>query len=240
MLCFNIWQIVYNVVMIIKKIIKENKPEIEIEKPLEEVEEVVNVFDLDNIDFAQRQERRRGDRRRGYRRIDDRSLISRAQEEAHVIKDNASLSGYQEGIAKAQEDIDALREMISTFFDAKEQVFREMAPSILEISLDIARKIIKTEVTQDPNSILETIEDVLNQQSKEESKIIIRANPNQVDLIKAEAPTIALKVGCDAKITVIADDSIDFGGCRFYMSNGVVDATIETQLEIIKEALKDI
>ena len=42
----------------------------------------VDIFDLDNIDFSQRQERRRGDRRRGYRRIDDRNLISRAQEEA--------------------------------------------------------------------------------------------------------------------------------------------------------------
>ena len=45
----------------------------------------IDLFDIENIDFEQRQERRRGSRRRGYRRIDDRNLVSRAQEEAEAI-----------------------------------------------------------------------------------------------------------------------------------------------------------
>ena len=53
-------------------------------KPQEEPE--IDLFDIENIDFSQRQERRRGSRRRGYRRIDDRNLVSRAQEEAEIIK----------------------------------------------------------------------------------------------------------------------------------------------------------
>lgn len=225
--------------MIIKKIIPEIQPIEEVEeKP--PVEESVNLFDLDNIDFAQRQERRRGDRRRGYRRIDDRSLISRAQEEAHVIKNNASQNGYEEGIIKAQEDIEALREMIANFMDAKNNVFTQIAPSILDIALDVAQKIIKKEVTQDQTIILSTIAEVLNTLSKDEPKVIIRVNSAQIDLVKENVPDICTKIGCDARINVVADDSIEFGGCRFYMGNGVVDATINTQLAIIKEALKDI
>ena len=42
----------------------------------------IDLFDIENVDFAQRNERRRGSRRRGYRRIDDRNLVSRAQEES--------------------------------------------------------------------------------------------------------------------------------------------------------------
>ena len=34
-------------------------------QPTPEVEAPIDLFDLDNIDFSQRQERRRGDRRRG-------------------------------------------------------------------------------------------------------------------------------------------------------------------------------
>ena len=45
-----------------------------------------DLFDIENIDFNQREERRRGTRRRGYRRIDDRNLVSRAQIEAVSIK----------------------------------------------------------------------------------------------------------------------------------------------------------
>ena len=51
-------------------------------EPEEEVLDLFEGFDLQNIDFTQRQERRRGDRRRGYRRVDDRNLVSRAQAEA--------------------------------------------------------------------------------------------------------------------------------------------------------------
>ena len=73
------------------------------------------MFDLDNIDFSQRQERRRGDRRRGYRRIDDRNLISRAQEEADTIKETAAKEGYRAGIEQAESDIIALRSKIADF-----------------------------------------------------------------------------------------------------------------------------
>ena len=44
----------------------------------------------------------------------------------------------------------------------------------------------------------------------------------------------------EAKITVIADESVMEGGCIVTTTNGVVDATIETQLAIISEALREI
>ena len=55
------------------------------EPELKEPEPIIDLFDIENIDFTQRQERRRGSRRRGYRRIDDRNLVSRAQEESENI-----------------------------------------------------------------------------------------------------------------------------------------------------------
>lgn len=62
-------------------------------------EKDIDLFNLDNIDFKQRQERRRGDRRRGFRRIDDRNLISRAKEEAKAIKEAAAKEGYHKLLA---------------------------------------------------------------------------------------------------------------------------------------------
>ena len=112
---------------------------------------------MDNIDFSLFQERRRGDRRRGYRRIDDRNLISRAQEEADTIKETAAKEGYRAGIEQAEVDISALRAKIADFVSAKKEVFEYIAPDILEISVDIARKIIKKEVEQDPQIILDSI-----------------------------------------------------------------------------------
>ena len=205
---------------------------------VEPQEEIIDIFDLDNIDFSQRQERRRGDRRRGYRRIDDRNLISRAQEEADMIKETAAKEGYKAGLAQAEDDINELRLKIAEFISAKKEVFEYIAPDILEISVDIARKIIKRELEQNPQIILESILDVMSNVSREESKITIKLNPLQVDLVKEELPNYVSSMGVEARINVVADDLIEEGGCIINTSNGIVDASLDTQLEIIKEALK--
>ncbi len=203
-----------------------------------QVEEKIDIFDLDNIDFSQRQERRRGDRRRGYRRIDDRNLISRAQEEADSIKETAAKEGYRAGLEQAENDISLLRAKIADFVSAKKEVFEYIAPDILEISVDIARKIIKKEVEQNPQVILDSIVDVMRTLSKEEPRITVKLNPLQVDLVKTELPEYISSMGIEAKINVVGDESIEEGGCILNTNNGIVDASLDTQLQIVKEALK--
>ena len=53
-------------------------------------------------------------------------------------------------------------------------------------------------------------------------------------------PNITYEYGIDAKVNIIADPSIEEGGCIFQTNNGIVDASIDTQLEIIKKAIEGI
>ena len=204
------------------------------------ISEEIDLFNLDNIDFKQRNERRRGDRRRGFRRIDDRNLISRAREEADSIRAAAAKEGYQEGIANAKADIDHLKMSLFEFAGAKQAVFEKIAPEILSISVDIAQKIIKKELSQSPEILLDSVMSILKQLSKEETKIMIKSNPIQVNLLKSEVPDMATQMGLDAKIIVIPDETVMEGGCIVTTTNGVVDASIETQLAIISEALREV
>lgn len=134
--------------MIIKKKIQKpagdivekiEEPEIKVEQ---NEEKEIDLFNLDNIDFKQRQERRRGDRRRGFRRIDDRNLISRAREEAQSIKEAAQKEGYEEGLNQARADIQDVKNSLEAFLTAKQEVFDYIAPNLMEISIDIAKKLL--------------------------------------------------------------------------------------------------
>lgn len=200
----------------------------------------IDLFDIENIDFTQRQERRKGSRRRGYRRIDDRNLVSRAQEESENIKKSAFEEGYRLGLEKANADLDVFREQLAQFMSAKNDVFEYIAPDILEISVDIAKTIIKKEVDSDPQVIVNTIIDVLKNVSKNEPKITIRVRPQSVQFIKDTIPNITYQYGIDSKINIISDPSVDEGGCILQTNNGIVDASIDTQIEIIKKALEGI
>ena len=202
-----------------------------------EPELVIDLFDIENIDFTQRQERRRGSRRRGYRRIDDRNLVSRAQEESENIKKSAFEEGYRLGLEKATADLENFKNELSKFMNARKDVFEYIAPDILEISVDIAKKIIKKELESDPQLIINSIVDVLKTVSKNEPKVVIRVHPQSAQFIKDTIPNITYQFGIDSKINIVADPSIEDGGCVFQTNNGIVDASIDTQLEIIKKAL---
>ena len=220
---------------VIKEEVIQETPQPQIQQEPE-----IDLFDIENIDFTQRQERRRGSRRRGYRRIDDRNLVSRAQEEAENIKKSAFEEGYRKGMEQANADMEVFRNCFSEFMNAPKNVFEYIAPDILEISVDIAKKIIKKEVESDPQVLVNTIVDVLKTVSKSEPKINIRVKPQAVQFIKDTLPNITYEYGIDAKINIIADPSIEEGGCIFQTNNGIVDASIDTQLEIIKKAIEGI
>jgi flagellar assembly protein FliH len=223
----------------------EGEQELQAPKEIESVEKEeeiadIDLFDLENIDFKQRQERRKGDRRRGFRRIDDRNLISRAKEEANAIKEAAAKEGYENGLQSAKEDILKIKESIAEFMNAKQAVYESIAPDILEISLDIAKKIIKKEMSEDSQILLENIKDIMKGLSKEETKITLRVNPTQAALVKQDVPEVSSSLGLEAKIVVISDETIMEGGCVLTTTNGVIDATVESQLSVISEVLKEI
>ena len=205
-----------------------------------EKEPEIDLFDIENIDFNQREERRRGTRRRGYRRIDDRNLVSRAQEEAENIKKSAFEEGYKEGLNKAGSDIEQFRQNIINFMGAPKEVFEFISPDILEISVDIAKKIIKKEIESDPQVLMNIIVDVLKSISKNEPKINIRVRPQSASFIKDSIQDATYQYGIESKINIISDPSIEEGGCIFQTNNGIVDASVDTQLEIIKKALEGI
>ena len=209
-------------------------------EPVLPPEPSVDLFNIENIDFNQRQERRRGTRRRGYRRIDDRNLVSRAQEEAENIKKSAFEEGYKQGLDKANADVENFRGLMKEFMGAPKEVFEYIAPDILEISVDIAKKIVKQELKTDPQVLLDIILDVLKNACKNEPKVSIKVHPQIVAFLKDAMPTVTYEYGIESKINILSDPSVEEGGCVFQTNNGIVDASIDTQLEIIKKALEGI
>lgn len=215
-----------------------------VQQPVQEVQEdtsdIFAGFNFDEIDFNQRAERRRGDRRRGYRRIDDRNLVSRAQQEAISIKEQASKEGYEKGIEQAKEAIDSLKGSIEEFFGYKDVVYDEITKDILDISIKVAEKIIKKEVETDKSVLESIVKDALKSLAKDENKIILKVNPTDVEYTKEIVPQLLSSGQLEAKIFVTGDKDVEEGSAIIETSNGIIDANIGTQLEIIKEAFKQI
>ena len=59
-------------------------------------------------------------------------------------------------------------------------------------------------------------------------------------MLKQEIPDVLTSLGLDARVMVVPDENVFEGGCMVVTNNGIIDATIETQLSIISEALREI
>ncbi|MCD8024764.1 MAG: hypothetical protein LUE64_04450 [Candidatus Gastranaerophilales bacterium] len=217
-----------------KEIKKEETPpaKTEIEEKLEEYEKI----DVSVLEFKERYERRRGERRRGFRRIDERALVSRAQEEAVTIREAAAQEGYKNGLLEAQSQLDNLKTSLAEFISARKECYEEISGHILEIALEVAKKIIKKETELSGDILKSVMTEVFDELSSSEEKITVRVNPEDVDFAKASLPEILSDSVIDAKIVVTGDELVERGSCTVIASNGVVDANFSTQLSIIQNA----
>ena len=201
-----------------------------------------NIEDLDlsleNIKFEQREERREGTRRRGYRRTEDRNIVSRAQKDALSIKEEAKKEGYEEGISAAKKDLDDLKDKFTEFFNYKTEVYEKVSDCIYEVSMEIARKIINKQVETDKEYIISMIKGVVEEIHKTENKITLKVMPKDVEIVRDKVSEIFSGEYFEAKISVIPDNEIKEGGVIVETSNGIIDATLETQISIIEKAFK--
>ncbi len=197
-------------------------------------------FDFMNTAFEERAERRRGNRRRGYRRIDDRKLVSRAQEEAITIREQASKEGFQSGLEMAHAEIEKIKQSIIDIANVRDEVYKEVSADILDISLAIAKKIIKKEINEDKNVLLQMIIAAINECGKNESRIVIKVSQTDMEFVKINIPEISAETQGDGKIHVMYDSNISENNVIIETTNGVIDLSFETQLSVLKEMFKTV
>ncbi len=196
--------------------------------------------EFENINFSQREERRRGNRRRGYRRIEDRKLISRAQEEAITIKENASKEGFQKGLEMARSEIERIKKSIFDISDVRKTVYDDISGEILEISLAIAEKIINKEISSDKSIILSMITNALNDCAKHESKVTIKVSNEDFDFVKKSIPALSGSLSEEVRINVVPLNELSENSVIIETGNGLMDISCQTQLKVLQEMFKAI
>lgn len=179
------------------------------------------------------------ERRRGYRRVEDKSLISKASDEANAIRENAYREGYEAGLAAGQSVIGELETVITDFMNTREDGLMSTADEIASIAITVAEKIIKTEVACDSTLVLGLVRETIQKAGKQNRTIIVKVNPDDAALVKTslkEEPIPHLK----AELIIMDDPLVDSGSCIVETNSGLVDASFSTQLEILRQLFGEV
>ncbi|MCH9609750.1 MAG: hypothetical protein S4CHLAM45_01410 [Chlamydiales bacterium] len=144
--------------------------------------------------------------------------------------------GERRGYAKAVEELKSLTLLLHTIADKlveqKEQLLSEMKPEVIDFSLTVAEKIIRTELAQ-PKVHEKLIHSLLNQALKHFGNHPLKVFLAPDDLVLFQQ-TFPLETG---SIRYLSDPLIQRGDCRIEAASGLLNAQINRQLEDVRAKL---
>ncbi|GBC93904.1 Yop proteins translocation protein L [bacterium HR15] len=182
------------------------------------------------------------------------ALLQQARAEAEQIRQQAHQQGYREGYqageqeayarfeAAYQEQIAQLREEVNAFLCQLQAQFDEylrlLEAQMLELTLQIARKVIRDEMRQQPEHVLAVIRDTLRR-VQGFGKVRVRVNPLDLELARQQKPMLLTVVDTVEGLEIVEDRRVDQGGCLIETPQGIYDARISTQLDEIERELRE-
>ncbi|MDI6752251.1 MAG: FliH/SctL family protein [bacterium] len=183
-------------------------------------------------------------RKEAEKRCED--IIKKAEEEAKKKVDGISEEAYKKGFAegktegKRKGEIEANR-LIATFSNTltslselyEEAIKKVEAEVVVGLAIMIAEKIIKEEIKENKKAVLSNICVAIKRGLSEES-VTVLVNLGDFDVAE-EWKERLLKSSKTKRIDIREDSSIEQGGCKIQTGFGIIDATISSQLQKIKE-----
>ena len=146
-----------------------------------------------------------------------------------------SLRLMEEQKAELDESCSNLKNIVETLADMQSELFLKHKEDIINLAVEIARKILASKIEQGDYKIQNIIKQALDD-APTQKDIVIRLNPD--DYAKIEQLTKTSEMSFAKGATFVADAEINPAQCMIETPKGIVESFIEEQLERISEALK--
>lgn len=179
-------------------------------------------------------------------------LIDDARVQAEAIREAAwqegHSTGYQLGLQRGKEESvadyaalqDGLRTEIQSLVDqigsAWVDLWNKQEQAMLGLVLDISRQVVKTEITQNREVILELVKNCLRRVTDKEN-VRIRLSFADSENVKALKNDLMMTIDGLRGLEIVEDRRINEGGCIIETNAGSIDARIPTQYGEIEKAL---
>ena len=148
--------------------------------------------------------------------------------------------GFDEGLERAtqnlQPHISLFEKLVKELLQEKESFYEENEFYIVKLAIEIAKKIIQRELTQNPEILLYVVREALKRIA-DNGRIVIRTNPEDLELIKGDKDLMQNHLLVFEHVDFVSSEKIQRGGCVIESESGIVDAQMDVQLEKIEQSL---
>jgi flagellar assembly protein FliH len=161
--------------------------------------------------------------------------LAQIQKQAH---DEGFEQGRRKGLQAARTEVDAtlqrLEKIIHSLAVPLQAVDEQVEGELLQLSIAIARQIIRRELQSDPQQVIGVVRDALSALPSAARNVRIHLNPEDALLVREK-----LVPADDAEMPwkIVDDLTLTRGGCRVESATSRIDASLEKRLNSVTAEL---
>jgi flagellar assembly protein FliH len=138
--------------------------------------------------------------------------------------------------ALRREAMEKVSAALETLRAHAERLAEQARSDAIEIGFQVARKILETELRQNPEALFALVRAALRR-AGESRRIAVRVAPEDASLLQSDAGRAALDGITSARIELVTDPGLQRGDCMVDTDFGQVDGRLGTRLGEIRRAV---
>jgi len=187
-------------------------------------------------------------------------IVAEARAQADASFEAAAAKGYAEGLTRGQSDgyedgyrkcqaearqelaaksvelVAQLRTIVRELTEAQAEMLHAGRCELLDFALSMAAKIVGRVAVRDISAARENVRKVL-ELTDLDRELRVKVNPGQLEALAEYMPELIESLNHSGLVRLVGDKDISPGGAKVHTAGGEIDATIETQLGNVVEAL---
>jgi flagellar assembly protein FliH len=200
----------------------------------------VDPFREEMLLALEREKEQAGQELSEWRAREEESFRLQLEEEKRRGYEEGYQLGFDDGTKHAAEQYQTQLQkavgILEQAYQEKAEIIQEADPFVIELTMEIAKKVLQQELKTQPDALLHIIKQTLASVYETES-ISIGVAPEDFSFVQKQREQLRAIDNGQVEVKVFPDYSIEQGGCIIRTSSGSVDARIDVQLSEIKKVL---
>ena len=178
-------------------------------------------------------------------------LTGDAEKDAEQLRQQAKNEGYLEGFNKGYEEsldefksrnepmAEKLAFLVEQLSEFEQMRLRNSEQELVDLSVGVAARIVAGELETNPKAIVKMIRETVTQNHSEEYIRITLSDELMPVELEASAEMRQLLEQLGANVTVMTDTKAGTGTIKLETPKGIIDMSVDTQLENVREILRE-
>ena len=167
-------------------------------------------------------------------------ILKKAYYNAAEIEKEGYVKGYNKGIKTAEKEneveLEHIRALICKLDDDAERFFEQAKHSAAELSMSIAEKVVCQRMSSDKSIFLKLYENAIKDLTAQRW-IKLTVGKHEFDIATANSEYLVELVSGAERVEIVMLEDAPIGTCIVETSEKIVDASVPTQLQVLKDAI---